>query len=132
MILTSLGTSFLLSTAVQAEAARTASIQEPRTHMEFPLTIHDSTDKKIIIGLGSRQVSFLKINVYVMGMYVRPKDAKLLEKANLWTDTVTAMSDIDQAQKMLGHPIDICIRIGKMPTLFDVCYNIVALTETSI
>jgi hypothetical protein len=99
--------------------------------MEFPLTIHDSTDKKVIIGLGSRQVSFLKINVYVMGMYVRPKDAKLLEKANLWTDTATAMSDIDQAQKMLGHPIDICIRIGKMPTLFDVCY-IVALTKTSI
>jgi len=111
VILTTVGASFLLSNAVEAEAAITEGIQEPRTLMEFPLSIHDSTDKKVIIGLGSRQVSFLKINVYVMGMYVRPKDAKMLEMASIWTDTSTAMSDLDHAHQMLGQPIDICIRI---------------------
>ncbi|CAO3686151.1 unnamed protein product [Umbelopsis ramanniana] len=104
------GTSYLLSKTVQAEAAR-GNLQEPRTQMEVPPTIHDATDKKVIIGLGSRQVSFLKISVYVMAMYARPKDVTMLEKANLWTNASTAMSDVDQAQKMLSHPIDISIRI---------------------
>lgn len=107
------GTSYLLSKTVQAEAAR-GNLQEPRTQMEVPPTIHDATDKKVIIGLGSRQVSFLKISVYVMAMYARPKDVTMLEKANLWTNASTAMSDVDQAQKMLSHPIDISIRIGKV------------------
>jgi Chalcone isomerase like len=107
------GTSYLLSKTVRAEAAR-GNLQEPRTQMEVPLTIHDATDKKVIIGLGSRQVSFLKINVYVMAMYARPKDVTMLEKATLWTNARTAMSDVDQAQKMLSHPIDISIRIGKL------------------
>ncbi|KAH8554581.1 chalcone-flavanone isomerase-domain-containing protein [Umbelopsis sp. PMI_123] len=110
IVFSAVGASYLLSSTVQAEAAR-ANLQEPRTQMEVPLTIHDAMDKKIVIGLGSRQVSFLKINVYVMAMYVRPKDVTMLERANLWTNTRTAMSDIDHAKKLLSYPIDISIRI---------------------
>ncbi|KAM3586820.1 Altered inheritance of mitochondria protein 18 mitochondrial [Umbelopsis sp. WA50703] len=106
-----MGTSFLLSNVVQTEAATSETIEEPMTHMQFPLTIHNGTDQKVILGLGSRQVSFLKLNVYVMGMYVSPKDARVLRKAGIWTDAQAAMDSMDQAQQMLKQPIDIAIRI---------------------
>ncbi|KAJ2962147.1 hypothetical protein NQZ79_g2613 [Umbelopsis isabellina] len=105
------GTSFLLSSAVQAEAARSETIEEPMTNMQFPLTIHNGTDQKVILGLGSRQVSFLKMNVYVMGMYISVKDARVLRKAGIWTDAQAAMDSMDHAQQMLKQPIDIAIRI---------------------
>lgn len=107
------GASFLLSNAVQAEAARSETIEEPMTNMQFPLTIHNGTDQKVILGLGSRQVSFLKMNVYVMGMYISVKDARILRKAGIWTDAQAAMDTMDHAQQMLKQPIDIAIRIGK-------------------
>jgi hypothetical protein len=116
-----MGTSFLLSNVVQTEAATSETIEEPMTHMQFPLTIHNGTDQKVILGLGSRQVSFLKLNVYVMGMYVSPKDARVLRKAGIWTDAQAAMDSMDQAQQMLKQPIDIAIRIGMLFGLETIC-----------
>lgn len=47
-------------------------------HIPTYITLHDGT-KARLIGLGIRTVSFLKIKVYVVGMYIGEDDINVLK-----------------------------------------------------
>lgn len=68
------------SPPIYAEAAYAGSVEEPATKLAFP--IHLNTDKtwKRLVGFGVRCVTFLNMNVYVVGMYMTSEDIGHLKK----------------------------------------------------
>ncbi|KAI9232023.1 MAG: chalcone-flavanone isomerase-domain-containing protein [Podila humilis] len=66
----------LAHSMVEAESpARKNSVIDPDSKTEFPLTIpsQDGTPARLL-GLGVRKITFLKVQVYVVGLYARVSD----------------------------------------------------------
>lgn len=57
---------------------------EPNTKLAFPIYLKTDSEWKRLIGLGVRQVSFLNINVYVLGLYMRSQDINNLKTMEGW------------------------------------------------
>ncbi|KAI7851297.1 chalcone isomerase [Circinella umbellata] len=104
-------------TPVFAEAQQQAyagTVEDPNTKFTFP--VHLSTgdsEWKRLIGLGARQVSFLNINVYVLGLYMRSQDIGALKSIKGWEkfDKEEFLTREDMADALLEQPIDVSIRI---------------------
>lgn len=75
--------------------------------------LNTDNEWKRLVGLGVRFVSFLKINVYVLGLYMRSEDIGALRQ--LWKnfDKTKFLEDKELAEQFLDQPYDISIRIGK-------------------
>ncbi|GBC07578.1 hypothetical protein RclHR1_07540016 [Rhizophagus clarus] len=87
--------------------------EEPESGVHIPtyITLHDGT-KARLIGLGIRTVSFLKIKVYVVGMYISDDDINVLKNWKGY-DKEKFMSENDEsmALSILDLPIVMAIRI---------------------
>lgn len=57
---------------------------EPSTKLSFPINLQTDSDWKRLVGLGPRTVSFLGINVYVLGLYMRSQDIGMLKTLKGW------------------------------------------------
>jgi hypothetical protein len=52
--------------------------------MVFPFYLTNDSEWKRLVGLGARQVSFLNINVYVLGLYMKSEDIRQLQSDPKW------------------------------------------------
>lgn len=84
---------------------------DPATNIAFPVFLNTDNEWKRLVGFGARFVSFLKINVYVLGLYMRSEDIGALQK--LWKDFDKSkfLKDNELAEQFLSQPYDISIRI---------------------
>ena len=66
-----------------------------------------------MIGLGPRTVTFININVYVLGLYMRSEDIGELKKLEGWKnfDKSKFLEDDTLAEELLDQPYDISIRL---------------------
>ena len=103
--------------------------------MSFPINLQTDSDWKRLVGLGPRTVSFLGINVYVLGLYMRSQDIGMLKTLKGWEvrkccivklytailiheimqqfDKEEFLSKETMAMTLLEQPMDVTIRIGK-------------------
>ncbi|KAL0075444.1 chalcone-flavanone isomerase-domain-containing protein [Phycomyces blakesleeanus] len=105
-----------MQTPVYAEAPSNVfagSVEDPSTKISFPIFLNHGTEWKRLIGLGARQVSFLSINVYVLGLYMRSQDIGTLRKIEGWEnfDKTEFLGKEDLALTLLKLPFDISIRV---------------------
>jgi len=95
------------------ENVESETTEEPESGVHIPtyITLHDGT-KTRLIGLGIRTVSFLKIKVYVVGMYISEDDIDVLKNWKRY-DKEKFMSENDEsmALSILDLPIVMAIRI---------------------
>ncbi|KAI7890199.1 chalcone-flavanone isomerase-domain-containing protein [Mucor mucedo] len=91
--------------------AYVGTVEDPATHLAFPVFLNTDNEWKRLVGLGVRFVSFLKINVYVLGLYMRSEDIGALRQ--LWKnfDKAKFLENNDLAEQFLEQPYDISIRI---------------------
>jgi hypothetical protein len=89
---------------------------DSETQLVFPIFLNTSNEWKRLVGLGVRQVTFLSINVYVLGLYMRSEDIGELRKLDGWKDfDKTHFLDKDElADEFLEQPYDLSIRLGKV------------------
>ncbi|CAO3587093.1 unnamed protein product [Absidia cylindrospora] len=75
--------------------------------------LNTNSDWKRLVGLGVRQVSFLKINVYVLGLYMRSEDIGELQTNSKWKHFNKAqfLEQEELALSLLDQPVDVSIRI---------------------
>ncbi|CAG8583604.1 2091_t:CDS:2 [Ambispora gerdemannii] len=89
------------------------TIEDPDSKLQFPkcITLYDGAPAKLI-GFGVRTVSFLKVKVYVVGLYVREQDIKMLRD---WRDfdkkRFLSTDDESMAHALLDQPVEFAIRI---------------------
>ncbi|KAI8976862.1 chalcone-flavanone isomerase-domain-containing protein [Pilobolus umbonatus] len=88
-----------------------STVTDPASNVSFPVYL--STDHKRLIGLGVRTVSFLKMHVYIIGMYMRSEDLGELKKVKGWEhfDKQEFLENRELADRLLDQPYDISIRI---------------------
>ncbi|KAG0173484.1 hypothetical protein DFQ28_007117 [Apophysomyces sp. BC1034] len=102
---------------VFAEAATTAyagTVEEPETKIAFPVYLNVDSEWKRLVGLGARQVSFLNINVYVVGLYMRNQDMETLRTLDGWKvnfDKAEFLEKEELASALLEQPYDISLRV---------------------
>ncbi|KAF7730538.1 hypothetical protein EC973_001919 [Apophysomyces ossiformis] len=101
---------------VYAEAANTGyagTVEEPETKISFPVYLNVHSEWKRLIGLGVRQVSFLNINVYVVGLYMRDQDMEKLRALEGWKnfDKSEFLGNEELATGLLEQPYDITVRV---------------------
>lgn len=65
---------------VFAEASYAGTVEDPATNLAFPIYLNTDDTWKRLIGLGVRAVTFLGMNVYVVGMYMTSEDLGELKK----------------------------------------------------
>ncbi|RIA93233.1 chalcone-flavanone isomerase-domain-containing protein [Glomus cerebriforme] len=95
------------------KSVESGTTEEPESRARIPtyITLHDET-KARLIGLGIRTVSFLKIKVYVVGMYISENDIDVLRKWNGYEkDKFMSEKDESMALSILDLPIVMTIRI---------------------
>ncbi|KAG2230957.1 chalcone-flavanone isomerase-domain-containing protein [Thamnidium elegans] len=97
--------------AYAEEPGYVGTVEDPATNIAFPVFLNTDNEWKRLVGLGARFVSFLKVNVYVVGMYMRGEDIGALQK--LWKnfDKSEFLKDNQMATEFLDQPYDISIRI---------------------
>ncbi|CAB4401556.1 chalcone isomerase [Rhizophagus irregularis] len=95
------------------KSVESVTTEEPESGVHIPtyITLHDGT-KARLIGLGIRTVSFLKIKVYVIGMYISEDDIDVLKNWKGY-DKEKFMSENDESMTLsiLDLPIVMAIRI---------------------
>lgn len=57
---------------------------DPETHLVFPINLNTGNEWKRLVGLGVRAVTFLNMNVYVVGMYMKSEDIGELRQLDGW------------------------------------------------
>ncbi|ORZ16242.1 chalcone-flavanone isomerase-domain-containing protein [Absidia repens] len=105
-----------MSTTVYSEAQTpvyAGAVEDPSTHILFPMYLNTNADWKRLVGLGVRQVSFLNINVYVLGLYMRSEDIGELQTNSKWKhfDKAQFLEQEELALSLLDQPVDVSIRI---------------------
>ncbi|KAI9249180.1 chalcone-flavanone isomerase-domain-containing protein [Phascolomyces articulosus] len=103
---------------VYAEAQQqgyAGTVEDPNTKLAFPvhLSTGGGSEWKRLIGLGARQVSFLNLNVYVLGLYMRSQDIGALKSIKGWEkfDKEEFLAHENMANALLEQPVDVSIRI---------------------
>ncbi|CAG8748135.1 10034_t:CDS:2 [Gigaspora rosea] len=90
-----------------------AGIIEPESKIPIPtyISLYDGTKAKLV-GLGIRTVSFLKMKVYVIAMYIGENDIEILKKWKGY-DKAKFLSSTDESvtSDLLDQPVDLAIRI---------------------
>lgn len=69
-----------MSSTVYAESSYAGTVEDPATNLAFPIYLNTDNVWKKLIGLGVRAVTFLGMNVYVVGMYMTSEDIGKLKK----------------------------------------------------
>ncbi|KAG9296185.1 hypothetical protein G9A89_014777 [Geosiphon pyriformis] len=99
--------------AYAEENASEDTIEDPDSKLHFPkfITLYDEVQARLI-GLGVRTVSFLRVKVYVVGLYIKEQDIGTLRN---WTgfDKIKFLSSDDEsiADALLDQPVEFAIRI---------------------
>ncbi|KAI9468113.1 MAG: chalcone-flavanone isomerase-domain-containing protein [Benjaminiella poitrasii] len=103
---------------VYAEAPPPAAdtVEDPATNISFPLYLRMSKNEKewkMLVGLGVRSVSFLNMNVYVVGLYMKTDDMDKLRKLAGWKefDKSKFLTDSELAEQFAEQPYDLSIRL---------------------
>ncbi|OZJ05624.1 hypothetical protein BZG36_01501 [Bifiguratus adelaidae] len=91
---------------------------EPDSKHSFPETITVDGETRHLVGLGVRKVSFLKVNVYVVGLYISEKDLSRLRGSTSWKGfrTEDFLESNRLAEQLLNEPIDLTIRVEPIRT----------------
>ncbi|RHZ89450.1 hypothetical protein Glove_14g57 [Diversispora epigaea] len=92
--------------------------EEPESKIKIPnyITLYNETRARLV-GLGIRTVSFLKLRVYIIGMYISKDDIELLRNWNGWNKEKFLSADNDNndnnslAYELLSQPVVIALRI---------------------
>ncbi|CAG8531613.1 3122_t:CDS:2 [Cetraspora pellucida] len=93
--------------------SKSYTTEEPESKRLIPtyITLYDGTNAKLV-GLGIRTVSFLKVKVYVIAMYIRESDIEILKKWKGYDKAKFLSSNNESvASNLLDQPVDIAIRI---------------------
>ncbi|KAI9322459.1 chalcone-flavanone isomerase-domain-containing protein [Dichotomocladium elegans] len=98
---------------VLAEASYEGTVQEPSTKLVFPINLQTGSEWTRLVGLGPRTVSFLKLNVYVLGLYMRSEDIGTLKTIKGWEhfDKGEFLASEKMSLALLQQPVDVSIRI---------------------
>ncbi|KAI9305277.1 chalcone-flavanone isomerase-domain-containing protein [Cunninghamella echinulata] len=105
------------NTTVYSEAQQKSlyagTLEDPVTKLRFPIHLHTNSEWKRLIGFGARQVSFLNLNVYVVGLYMKSEDIGKIQALPGWKDfnKTEFLKKEDLAIALLNQPVDIAIRI---------------------
>lgn len=77
--------------------------------------MNTNNEWKRLVGLGVRQVTFLNMNVYVLGLYMRSEDIGELKKLDGWKNFEKSefLEKENLADAFLEQPYDLSIRLGK-------------------
>ncbi|KAI8975387.1 chalcone-flavanone isomerase-domain-containing protein [Mycotypha africana] len=105
---------FNLTNPVYNEAPPSPEVvEDPATKLLFPVYLETDSVKKQLIGLGVRTVSFMNMNVYVVGMYMVPGDISQLAKLSKWKnfDKSKILESDECAEEFLEQPFDLTIRL---------------------
>ncbi|KAI8327838.1 chalcone-flavanone isomerase [Choanephora cucurbitarum] len=97
-----------------AEApAYKGSVEDEATQLPFPIHLNTNNEWKRLIGLGVRTVTFLKMNVYVIGMYMKKDDIEALKSLEGWKDFEQAafLETSELAESLLEQPYEISLRL---------------------
>ncbi|KAL1928625.1 hypothetical protein VTP01DRAFT_2411 [Rhizomucor pusillus] len=103
----------VMAEAAAAATAYEGTVEEPHTKLAFPVYLQTGSEWTRLVGLGVRQVSFLNLNVYVVGLYMKSQDIgavrqlKGFEKFN----KSEFLAKEDLALELLKQPVDVSIRI---------------------
>lgn len=73
-LLTTVTVATLLSSMLSAQTP--ATIEEPSSHVPFPVTITTSAGPQVLTGTGIRTKTIFKVKVYAFGIYVDPAEAR--------------------------------------------------------
>ncbi|KAI8393685.1 chalcone-flavanone isomerase-domain-containing protein [Radiomyces spectabilis] len=97
----------------EAATAYAGTVEDPETKLAFPINLQTGSEWKRLIGLGARQVSFMNLNVYVLGLYMRGEDIGALRQVEGWKDFDKRefLGDEKLALALLHQPMDVSIRI---------------------
>ncbi|KAI8060045.1 chalcone-flavanone isomerase-domain-containing protein [Gongronella butleri] len=95
------------------KTAYAGTVEDPETHLRFPVYLQANQEWQRLIGLGVRQVSFLNLNVYVVGLYMKSEDIGQLLKHPSWKhfSKDQFLSDEALAVSLLQQPVDVSVRI---------------------
>ncbi|CAO3628583.1 unnamed protein product [Cunninghamella blakesleeana] len=104
------------NTTVYSEAQKSfyaGTIEDPTTKLRFPVHLQSNSEWKRLIGFGARQVSFLNLNVYVVGLYMKSEDIGKLQSLPGWKSFNKSefLEKEELAIELLKQPLDIAIRI---------------------
>ncbi|CEP11454.1 hypothetical protein [Parasitella parasitica] len=111
--LTAAGYLAFSSPAYSEAPAYAGTVEDPATNLVFPINLNTDNEWKRLIGLGVRAVTFLNMNVYVVGMYMKSEDIGELRKLDGWKnfDRSKFLQDTDLAEKFLDQPYELSIRL---------------------
>ncbi|CAG8524066.1 11726_t:CDS:2 [Racocetra persica] len=105
--------SFAFADSMNMINSKSYATEEPESKLLIPtyISLYDGTNAKLV-GLGIRTISFLKMKVYVIAMYIRESDIEILKKWKGY-DKAKFLSSNDEsvASNLLDQPVDIAIRI---------------------
>lgn len=89
------------------------TVEEPTTNLVFPIFLNTDKDWKRLIGLGPRTVTFLNLNVYVLGLYMRSEDIGELKNLDGFKDFDKSqfLKDDTLAEQLIEQPYDVSIRL---------------------
>ncbi|KAI8082480.1 chalcone-flavanone isomerase-domain-containing protein [Gilbertella persicaria] len=112
LTLTGLGI-YGLNYAYAEAPAYAGSVEDPTTKLSFPIFLNTNNEWKRLIGLGVRTVTFLKMNVYVLGMYMKNDDIEALKAKKGWknVDKEQFLEKSELAEELLNQPYDVSIRL---------------------
>ncbi|KAI8330929.1 chalcone-flavanone isomerase-domain-containing protein [Blakeslea trispora] len=102
------------TTFVYADApAYKGSVEDQATQTPFPIYLNTNNEWKRLIGLGVRTVTFLKMNVYVVGMYMKKDDIQGLKSLEGWKDFDQSrfLEKSELAEVLVEQPYEISIRL---------------------
>ncbi|ORX46977.1 chalcone isomerase [Hesseltinella vesiculosa] len=89
----------------------TGSIEEPDSHLRFPVFVQANQEWQRLIGLGVRRVVF--INVYVVGIYMKSEDIGTVLRDASWKNFSKDrfLNNESLALSLLVLPVDVSVRI---------------------
>ncbi|KAG1114990.1 hypothetical protein G6F42_014055 [Rhizopus arrhizus] len=93
--------------------AYAGTVEDPATNLVFPINLNTDNEWKRLIGLGVRAVTFINMNVYVVGMYMKSEDIGELRKLDGWKDFDKSkfLQDTELAEQFLDQPYALSIRL---------------------
>jgi len=91
---------------------------EPETSISFPTFLAHNETTKTLVGIGLRRISFLKVGVYVIGLYMSESDVKSLKNVDSWKayDKNAFIREETLVNELLSQPVDITVRIEPIRT----------------
>jgi len=99
--------------AFQDSSVEAGTVVDPDSKIPFPVYMQTDDNWKRLIGFGVRTVSFLKMHVYVVGLYMRSEDLGSLKQLKGWKnfDKKEFLKNRELAEQLLDQPYEMSVRI---------------------